>query len=110
MAETMESSPYTIDVDIELVPGRGYAATYVIHGADGAVMHRRLLARRFAAYSEAMVVALDAAKATVATLPGLTRQPQTAGTRPITPVALAPHPAPMVSESSTVGGITGLGW
>jgi hypothetical protein len=62
-------SPYTIDVDVELVPGRGYAASYVIAHTDGTVVHRRLIARRFAAYSEAMSCAIDAAKATVATLP-----------------------------------------
>jgi hypothetical protein len=64
----MFPSPYQIDVDVQLVPGRGYAASYVIAGADGTVVHRRLIARRFAAYSEAMGCALDLAKATVAAL------------------------------------------
>ncbi|KJV33813.1 hypothetical protein [Luteibacter yeojuensis] len=60
---------YTIDVDVQLVPGRGYSASYVITEPDGTVVHRRLIARRFAAYSEAMSCALDVAKATAATLP-----------------------------------------
>lgn len=65
----MPTNPYSIDVDVQLVPGRGYSASYVIAAADGAVIHRRQLARRFSAYSEAMACALAAAKATAATLP-----------------------------------------
>jgi len=65
-------SAYTIDVDVELVPGRGYSASYIIVDPDGAVVRRRQLARRFASYSEAMVCALDIAKVTVASLPDAT--------------------------------------
>jgi len=60
---------YTIDVDVELIPGRGYSASYMILDPDGAVVRRRQLARRFASYSEAMGCALDIAKVTVGSLP-----------------------------------------
>ncbi|MGN6478779.1 hypothetical protein [Luteibacter sp.] len=65
-------SAYTIDVDVELIPGRGYSASYIIVDTDGAVVRRRQLARRFASYSEAMGCALDIAKGSLASLPTAT--------------------------------------
>lgn len=64
----MPHGPFQIDVDVQLMPGRGYAASYVITEPDGTVVHRRLVAKRFHAYSEAMGCALDLAKATATTL------------------------------------------
>jgi len=88
---------YTIDVDVELIPGRGYAASYMIVELDGSVVRRRQLVRRFASYSEAMGCALDIAKATVASL-----APTTAPARP-------GHGAAGVSASPSAPGGGALG-
>lgn len=61
-------SAYTIDADVDVIPGRGYSASYIIVDSDGAVVRRRQLARRFASYSEAVDCALDIAKIAVASL------------------------------------------
>jgi len=94
-------SGYLIDVDVEWIPGRGYAASYVIAAPDGAVIRRRVIARRFSAYSEAMGCALEAARATAATLPVV------AGASACD-AADATHPVPVPTGSQlTAGTFTG---
>ena len=74
----MNKDPYTLDIDVQVIPGRGYSASYVIGLEDGTIVHRRQIARRFSAYSEAMACALDVGKVTMATLmrEGYTPRPE----------------------------------
>lgn len=90
---------YTIDIDGELIPGRGYAASYMICDLDGSLVRRRQLARRFASYSDAMGCALDIAKATAASFH------PTGGTIPITTTPPRPgHYAARISASLSAPG------
>lgn len=97
---------YTIDVDGELIPGRGYAASYMISDLDGSLVRRRQLARRFASYSDAMGCALDIAKATAAsfhptggTIPTTTTPPVPA----TTPRGFGPPcPRPVAERSKAI--------